>query len=139
MTEVPLSKGPNPQLLPWGLSIKGCPLLRVCVHGVCVFTAVCVHFEWVKCRAQILSMGHHTWPLTLDCFLNEGQIKASFVKKLNDPATLPEEVSPPLSFFMIICKSSLLFHRREGRGEQSSLACKEICTETSHCVLLHAH
>ncbi len=28
----------------------------------CVFTAVCVHFGWVKCRAQIPSMGHHTWP-----------------------------------------------------------------------------
>ncbi len=27
----------------------------------------------------------------------------------------------------------LLFHRREGRGEQSSLACTEICTETSRC------
>ncbi len=34
-------------------------------------------------------------------------------------------------FFMIICSSRLLFHRREGRGEQSSLACKEIWTETS--------
>ncbi len=33
-------------------SINGCPLLRVCVHGVCV----CVHFGWVKCRAQIPSM-----------------------------------------------------------------------------------
>ncbi len=33
----------------------------VCVHGVCVFTAVCVHFGWFKCRARILSMGHHTW------------------------------------------------------------------------------
>ncbi len=37
-------------------------MLRVCVHVVCVFTAVCVHFGWVKCRAQILSMGNHTWP-----------------------------------------------------------------------------
>ncbi len=62
-TEVPLRKAPNPQLLPRRCSINGFPL-RVCVHGVCVFTAVCVHFEWVKCRAQILSMGHthHTWP-----------------------------------------------------------------------------
>ncbi len=41
-TEVPLSKAPNPQLLPGRHSINGCPLLRVCVHGVCVFTAVCV-------------------------------------------------------------------------------------------------
>ncbi len=39
-------------------SINGCPLLRVCVHCVCVFTAVCVHLGWVKCRAQIPSMGH---------------------------------------------------------------------------------
>ncbi len=39
----------------------GCPLLRVCVQGVCVFTTVCA-LGWVKCKAQILSMGHHTWP-----------------------------------------------------------------------------
>ncbi len=35
-----------------------------------VFFLMCsVHFEWVTCRAQILSMGHHTWsyvtPLSL--------------------------------------------------------------------------
>ncbi len=40
-TEVPLSKAPNPQLLPGRHSINGCSLLQVCVHGVCVFT-VCV-------------------------------------------------------------------------------------------------
>ncbi len=28
----------------------------------CVFTAVCVLFGWVNCRARIPSMGHHTWP-----------------------------------------------------------------------------
>ncbi len=60
-TEVLLSKAPNPQLLPGRRSINGCPLLRVCVHSVCVFTAVWVHFGRVKCRAKILSMGHHTW------------------------------------------------------------------------------
>ncbi len=27
---------------------------------LCVFTAVCVHFGWVKCRAQILSMCNHS-------------------------------------------------------------------------------
>ncbi len=64
-TEVPLSKAPNPQLLPGHRSINSCPLLRVCVHGVCVFTAVCVHFGWVNCRAQIPSMGYHTWSLSL--------------------------------------------------------------------------
>ncbi len=50
-TEVPLSKAPNPQLLPGSRSINGCPLRRVCVHSVCVcvcvFTAVCVHLGWV--------------------------------------------------------------------------------------------
>ncbi len=60
-TEVPLIKAPNPQLLPGRHSINGCPLLRVCVYGVCVFTAVCVHLGWVKCRAQIQSMGNYTW------------------------------------------------------------------------------
>ncbi len=53
-TEVPLNKAPNPQLLPGRHSI-GCPLLQVCVHGVCVFTAVCVHFGWVKCRYKYRS------------------------------------------------------------------------------------
>ncbi len=42
-TEVPLSKAPNPQLLPRRCSINGCPLLWV--HDVCVFTAVCVHLD----------------------------------------------------------------------------------------------
>ncbi len=87
---------------------------------MCVCVCVCVHYcvcvlGWVECRAQIPSIGHYTWPhitsLTLnkcmpgcanhftpDCFLNEGQFKAGFVKKLklkNDP-----------------------FHRRERQGEQ---------------------
>ncbi len=36
----------------------------VCSRCVCMcgFTAVCVQFGWDKCRAQIPSMGHHTWP-----------------------------------------------------------------------------
>ncbi len=54
MTEVPLSKAPNPQLLPgrW----------RVCSQCVCsLLTAVCVcALGWVKCRGPISSMGHHT-------------------------------------------------------------------------------
>ncbi len=41
-----------------------CLLLRVCA---CVCVCVCVHYcvcvlGWVKCRAQIPSTGHHTWP-----------------------------------------------------------------------------
>ncbi len=64
-----------------------------------------------------------------DCF------KVVFVKKLklkdravtivNDSAAPPEEVSHFI-FCMIICKSPLLFHRREE-------ACKVICSETSCC------
>ncbi len=41
---------------------NGCSLLRVYVHGVCVcslLSAVCA-LGWVKCRRQILSMGHVT-------------------------------------------------------------------------------
>ncbi len=75
-------------------------------------------------------MGHHTWPhvtslslnsfmpgcanhFTPDCYLNEGQFKAGFVKKLK-----LEDGSLPLE--------------RGRAGEQCS-ACKEMCTETSHC------
>ncbi len=58
--EMPLSKAQNPQL---HRNINGLPTAPgVCSWCVCVFTAVCVHFGWVKCRAQIPSMGHHTWP-----------------------------------------------------------------------------
>ncbi len=34
-------------------------LNSVCSRCVCVHCCVCVHFGWVKCRAQI--QGHHTW------------------------------------------------------------------------------
>ncbi len=61
-TEVPLSKAPNPQLLPGHRSIKGCPLLQVCVHGVCVFTAVCVHFGWVNAEHEF-----RVWVNILGC------------------------------------------------------------------------
>ncbi len=41
---------------------------------VCSLLCVCVHFGWVKCRAQIPSMCHHTWPyvtsLSLYCLWN---------------------------------------------------------------------
>ncbi len=35
--EVPSSKAPNPQLLPGCRTINVCPLLQVCVHGVCIY------------------------------------------------------------------------------------------------------
>ncbi len=57
--EVPLSKAPNPQLLPGRRSINSCPLLRVCV---CVFTAVCVHVRWVSAEHEF-----RLWVIILGC------------------------------------------------------------------------
>ncbi len=63
-TEVrPLSKTLNPQLLPGQHRLP--TALGVCSRCVCVclFTSHCCvcALGWVKCRAQIPSMEHHTW------------------------------------------------------------------------------
>ncbi len=55
-----LEQGTEPPTAPQHKWLPTAP--GVCSWCVCVFTAVCVHFGWVKCRAQIPSMGHHTWP-----------------------------------------------------------------------------
>ncbi len=55
MTEVPLSKAPNPQLFPGRRSINGYPLLRVCVT-VCVFTADRLNAEH-KFRVWVTILG----------------------------------------------------------------------------------
>ncbi len=52
-TEVSLSKAPNPQLLPACHSINDCPLLQVCVHGLCVCSLLCV--------CTLDGLNHHTW------------------------------------------------------------------------------
>ncbi len=41
-TEMPLSKASNPQLFPGHRSINGCPLLRMCIHGVGACSLLCV-------------------------------------------------------------------------------------------------
>ncbi len=67
-SEVPLSKAPNPQLLPGRRSIYGCPLLQVCSQWVsewvseCVCVCVCVCSLLHVCTWVIPCMGHHTWP-----------------------------------------------------------------------------
>ncbi len=38
-----------------------------CVFTVCVCSLLC-SLGWVNCRAQILSMGHHTWQRPFLCF-----------------------------------------------------------------------
>ncbi len=56
-TDVPLSKAPNCSP---GAAANGCPLLRVCVHGVYVFTAECSLLcmcTWLHVTSHSLS-GH---------------------------------------------------------------------------------
>ncbi len=64
MTEVPLSKAPNTQLLR-GRWSNGCPLLCVCVCVcVCVcslLTAVCVHLDGLNAEHQF-----RVWVTILD-------------------------------------------------------------------------
>ncbi len=62
-TEVPLSKAPNPQLLPGRCSINGFPLLRVCVHSLCVFTAVVCTLDGINAehRAEGLRFQGNGW------------------------------------------------------------------------------
>ncbi len=54
-----------PQYHDWGALEQGTELPtahRVPQHKWLPLLRVCVHFGWDKCRAQIPSMGHHTWP-----------------------------------------------------------------------------
>ncbi len=60
-TEVLLSKAPNPHLLPGGRSINGCPLLRVCVPSLCVFTAVCA-LGWLNVEHEF-----QVWVTIIGC------------------------------------------------------------------------
>ncbi len=56
----------KPSTAPRALQHKWLPTAPdVCSQ--CVFTAVCVHFVWVKCRAQLPSMGNYTWPHVMSC------------------------------------------------------------------------
>ncbi len=62
-------KKTKPPTAPWAPQHKWLPTAPgVCSR--CVFTAVCVIFGWVKCRARIPSMGHHTWPYVTSLSLN---------------------------------------------------------------------
>ncbi len=88
MTEVPLSKAPNPQLLP-GHWNNGCPLLQVRVHSVCsLLTAVCVHLDGLNAEDQfrvwvtIFDNTSHLFIIILIQFLHSNFLKFSFLGEL---------------------------------------------------------
>ncbi len=60
--------------------------------GVCS-RCVCVHVGWVNCRAQILSMGNHTWPhvtsLSLFTFVTFSLFYLILFSNLSNIATKP--------------------------------------------------
>ncbi len=108
-TEVrPLSKAPNSQLLP-GCRCIDCPLLQVCVHGVCVHYCVCA-LGWVKCRAQILSMGHHTWPHVTSKFKFKIKFTEEFGHTAKKSMECCSDVCLSLGFSHLICFVSMAYH-----------------------------
>ncbi len=130
-TEVPLSKAPNPQLLPGRRSINGCPLLRVCVHGVCVFTAVCVHLGWDKCRAQIPSVGHHTWSYVQSCF----QITSTLNREL---IAIQLKKTPPENIFISLttylqCKQKHAVNTHNTTKHRNTLKIRTMRPNTEKC------
>ncbi len=118
-----MSKAPNPQLLPRRHSINGCPLLRVCVHGVCVCVCVCLCSllcvsTWMgKCRARIPSMGYHTWLYVTFTSLHIGpyntQLLLAFLNTLYRDLIPKQErglVRPHLPNYVVVWDNAS-FHR----------------------------
>ena len=68
---------------------SGC-VFTVCV---CVHCSVCVHFGWVKCRARILSMGHHTW-------LNVTSLHFTSLHKFSQNVAYNQYIEPSLYVFL---------------------------------------
>ncbi len=129
-----LEQGTKPPTAPRAPQQYGCPLLRVCVYSVCE------HLDGLnaehKFRVWVTILGHtslhfHKICLCLavfkpDCFLNEGQFKAGFVKKLklkdgsvpivHDPAAPPEEVSLTLFIFLWLFANRICSSTEERGG-----------------------
>ncbi len=73
-TEVPLSKAPNPQLLPGRRSINGCPLLRA-VFTLCVRTLDGINAEH-KFRVWVTILGRMSLH---SLFISSGVTGTNFV------------------------------------------------------------
>ncbi len=57
-----LEQGTEPPTAPWAPQHKWLPTAPgVCSRCVCVCSLLCVCTWMGKCRARIMSMGHHTW------------------------------------------------------------------------------
>ncbi len=79
----------------------------VCSRCVCVHYCVCA-LGWVKCRAQIPSMGHHTWPhVTSITFIYKSSPMASWDIKVDAHFRISTEIAPgyflPTLWILWIC------------------------------------
>ncbi len=88
-TEVrPLSKTPNPQLLP-GRRSNMCVCVCVCV---CVFTAVCVHLHGLnaehKFRVWVTNSGHMSLHFTFSKFVYVWLRKSFYSRLLSERGTI---------------------------------------------------
>ncbi len=77
-----LEQGTEPPIAPRALEQWLPTALGVCSQCVCSLLCVCVcALGWVKCRAPISSMGHHTWQFITLLLLNS-KLETDFLIKI---------------------------------------------------------
>ncbi len=125
MTEVPLSKAPNPQLLP-GRWSNGCPLLRW-VQCVCslLLTAVCVHLDGLNAEHQF-----RVWVTILDNTSHYFFIIIIIIlKNVGNQLTVAIDFH---SIFVHTKKKIFIYLRKMGRGEGWRASLYEFITFAKH-------